>query len=269
MNYILVCVDIFSRYAWCVPLRSKEARVTWEAFKSILSESGRKPAKIWCDEGGEFYNGIWKAGLAKMGVTQYSTHGEHKVSIVERFNRTMKRWMFRGMAGLNKHRWIEILPRILAYYNTRKHSSLGMSPTEASRKSNEARLWTFQYGAQRFDRRVPPKFQLGDLVRISRKKGVFERGFDQNWTREVFVVNGVGEDDPPVHFLKDMIGEPIVGAYYESELQKATFSWEDEFLVEKVVAHRTVKGVKESLVRWLGWPPKFDRWMRDSELRKV
>jgi hypothetical protein len=116
--------------------------------------------------------------------------------------------MFRDMAGLNKHRWIEILPRILAYYNTRKHSSLGMSPTEASRKSNEALLWTYQYGAQRFDRRVPPKFQLGDLVRISRKKGVFERGFDQNWTREVFVVNGVGEDDPPVYFLKDMLGEP-------------------------------------------------------------
>ena len=55
------------------------------------------------------------------------------------------------------------------------------------------------------------------------------------------MVNGVGDDDPPapVYFLKDMLGEPIVGAYYEAELQKATFSWSDEFLVEKVVARRT------------------------------
>ena len=54
---LLLCViDIFSKYAWVVPLKDKKGISIVNAFQKILKESDRKPNKIWVDKGSEFYN---------------------------------------------------------------------------------------------------------------------------------------------------------------------------------------------------------------------
>ena len=93
--WMMNIVDVFSRYAWSVPMANKTAAVVLHAFKSVIEASGRKPAKTWVDEGTEFYNKQMTKFIDANSITRYSTYGEHKSMFVERFNRTLKGRMWR------------------------------------------------------------------------------------------------------------------------------------------------------------------------------
>jgi hypothetical protein len=274
-KYIFVCLDVFSRYAWCIPMKSKDMGTSWDCLKAIVDMSGRTPEKIWVDQGSEFYNKIWKKNLADRGIVMYSTYGDHKVMIVERFNRSLKGWMYRRLTALNSARWVDIFNGIVAFYNNRKHSALGMSPTDASEASHEKALWKHQYGDQvRVSEDLKPKFRIGQFVRVARKKRLFERGFDPNWTDEVFVVCGVKLDEPVVYTLKEMPnsrdgGLVIEGSFYQSELKATDWQVGDTTFISKVLAVRGKGAKEEKLVSWVGWSSEFNRWMKSSDIGKV
>ena len=59
-RFLLRVIDIFSKYAWVVPLKDKKDISIVNAFQKILKESDRKPNKIWLDKGNEFYNSSFK-----------------------------------------------------------------------------------------------------------------------------------------------------------------------------------------------------------------
>jgi transcription antitermination factor NusA-like protein len=105
------------------------------------------------------------------------------------------------------------------------------------------------------------KFKVGDKVRISLTKKVFEKGFTPNWSEEVFVVDKVLLTIPVTYALKDLAGEPIVGSFYEQELQKTE---QDVFVIEKVIRK---KGNK-SLVKWRGYSDKFNSWIPTKQITK-
>ena len=88
-RYLLVCIDVFSKYAWVVPLKNKTDPLLVEAFKIILA-SGRKPEKIIADQGTEFFNKNFKASLKNEDIELYNTYNEIKASVVERLIRTLK-----------------------------------------------------------------------------------------------------------------------------------------------------------------------------------
>ncbi len=98
------------------------------------------------------------------------------------------------------------------------------------------------------------KFRVGDKVRISLTKKTFEKGFTPNWSEEVFVVDKVLLTIPVTYSLKDLLGEPITGSFYEQELQKTE---QDIFVIEKVIRKRGNK----SLVKWRGYSDKFNSWV--------
>ena len=89
MCVLLVCIDVFSKFAWIVPLKSKTSPALVEAFKVIL-KSGRKPQKIQTDQGTEFFNRPFKALMKQEDIQLYNTYNETKASIVERLIRTLK-----------------------------------------------------------------------------------------------------------------------------------------------------------------------------------
>ena len=60
--FLLCVIDIFSKYAWVVPLKDKKGVSIVDAFQKILDDSNRKPNKIWVDKGSEFYNNSFKNG---------------------------------------------------------------------------------------------------------------------------------------------------------------------------------------------------------------
>jgi len=153
----------FSKYGWMEPLKSKTGLEVANALKKIFKE--RKPDKLWVDLGGEFYN----KEVQKL-VTLYSTDNEEKSSVVERWNRTMNEKMFKYFSANSTRRYIDILDELVEQYYNTKHSSIGMTPKEASKKENETKVWRKLYGNYDPPSRKAPKFSVGDKVRITRKK---------------------------------------------------------------------------------------------------
>ena len=90
-RYLLMVLDLFSKYGWIVPLKDKKGET---AFKTIFKE-GRKLQYLWADKGKEYYNKNMKELLEKNNITLYSTENEEKSSVCERWNRTIKTKMWK------------------------------------------------------------------------------------------------------------------------------------------------------------------------------
>ena len=96
IKYLLCAIDLFSKYAWVIPLKDKKGTSIVNAFQKIISK-GRKPNKIWVDQGGEFYNKLFKRFLKINNIEMYSTYNKGKSVVAERFIRTLKRKIFKHM----------------------------------------------------------------------------------------------------------------------------------------------------------------------------
>ena len=96
-------IDIFSKYAWVVPLKDKKGVSIVNAFQKILKESNRKPNKIWVDKGSEFYNNYFKKWLRDNDFEMYLTHNEGKSVVAERFIRTLKTKTYKYMTSASKN----------------------------------------------------------------------------------------------------------------------------------------------------------------------
>ena len=127
---------------------------------------------MWVDKGKEFYN-----KHVKDSIELYSTENEEKSSVVERWIRTMKEKM---------NVYIDALPDLIREYNDTRHSSIKMTPTKASKKENELRVWRNLYPDHLEIYDIKPKFSVGDKVRIRKKKKTFEKGYTTRWTEEIF-----------------------------------------------------------------------------------
>ena len=88
IKYLLCAIDLFSKYAWVVPLKDKRGISIVNAFQKIVSK-GRKPNKIWVDQDGEFYNNLLKRFLKINNTEMHSTYNKGKSVVVERFIRTL------------------------------------------------------------------------------------------------------------------------------------------------------------------------------------
>ena len=77
-RFLFYVIDIYSKYAWVIPLKDKKGITTTHAFQKILKESNRKPNKIWVDKYGEFYNKSMKSWLGKNDIKMYTTYNEGK-----------------------------------------------------------------------------------------------------------------------------------------------------------------------------------------------
>ena len=107
-----------------------------------------------------------------------------------------------------------------------------------------------------------PKFRIGDQVRIAKLKRHFEKGYTPNWTEEVFVIDQILPTQPATYKIRDLADEPIVGSFYEQQLQKTA---QTMFRIEKVLRKR--KG--QALVKWKGYPDKFNSWVPLEDLERL
>jgi hypothetical protein len=271
-KFMLNIVDVFSRKAFARPMKNKTAKSTFDAFTDIINTSGRSPQALWVDEGKEFYNSLFEKWVKTNDRRMYSTQGEHKSNIVERFNKTLKTAMWKRFTALNTRRWVDMLPDLIEKYNKRKHSTLKMSPDEASLEKNKKAV-----ELKVSDLSVPPyvdkrkaKFAIGDTVRIARTKGIFEKGYLPNWSIETFTIASIIRSyditQPIMYTLQDWDKKNVEGSFYEQELQKVSNKLKDVYMVEKVLKKRTRKGVKEIFVKWLGYSDKFNSWIPESNI---
>ena len=256
-HYILTVIDALTKYAWAVPLKAKGGREAADAIAGIIRESGRCPKNLQTDMGKEFYNADVQKLLKKHDINHYSTYSVLKASIVERFNRTLKNDMWKQFTLNGNYKWIDLLPRLVSNYNARKHRTIGMRPIDVSPAIAEKLLDTVYSHVKIAG---PAKFKVGDSVRVSKYKTVFEKGYTPNWTTEVFKIVKVQITNPVTYLLEDYKGKPVVGGFYEYELNRATHP--DVYLVEKVLRK---KGNKV-YVKWLGFDGSHNSWINKNNV---
>ena len=129
-SFLLCVIDIYSKYAWVVPLKDKKGVSIVNVFQSILNKSNRKLKKIWVDQGSEFYKRSMKSWLEKNDIEMYSTHNEGKFVLAERFIRTIKSKIYKHMTSISKNVYIDKLDVIVNEYNNKKHRTTKMKPID-------------------------------------------------------------------------------------------------------------------------------------------
>ena len=262
IKYLLMVIDVFSKFGWIEPLKDKKGETVAAAFEKNF-KLGRKPRLLWADKGREFYNKNVNQLLSKKNIKLYSTENEEKSSVVERFNRTFKQMMWKMFSANNNTIYIDKIDELLKTYNSSFHRSVRMAPLEASDVKNSNQVFANLYSDEIYKSVKKPKFKIGDRVRISKyKRKLFDKGFTPNWTEEVFVIDGILNTKPITYRLIDLQGETVAGSFYEQELQKTT---QEIFRIDEVI----FRDKKRALVKWSGYPDKFNSWISLSELNKL
>ena len=161
-------------------------------------------------------------------------------------------------------RYLDMLAKLVKEYNNTKHSSIKMTPIEASKKKNQGTVYLNLYGDMETSRQKP-KFKVGDKVRISKyKRKVFDKGYTPNWTEEVFTIDKIQYTNPLTYKLNDLNNEEIQGSFYEPELLKAK---QDVFRIDKVIRRDYKK--KQALVKWKGYSDDFNTWRSFKDLQSI
>ena len=199
-KYLLCAIDLFDKCVWVVPLKDKKGVSIVNVFQKIISE-GRKPNKIWVNQGSEFYNNSFKDFLKINNTEMHSTYNQRKSVVTERFIRTLKNKIFKQMAAVSRNVYFEVLNDIVNKYNNTIHRAI----------------------------------KVGDHAGVSKYKNIFAKGYAPNWLEVVFVVSGIRNTVPWTYVVSDLNGEEITGSFYEKELQKTS---QKNFKIKKVLKRK-------------------------------
>lgn len=259
-KYILNVIDVFSRFARAIPVKSKSGAEIADALTKLFKET--KPRHLQTDQGKEFYNSNVKSVLKKYNVNLYSVFSQFKAALVERFNRTLRERMNRAFTVQGNKKWVSLLPKLVYSYNHSIHRSTGLRPVDVS-DENSMQLWIRQ---NKLKVKKKPRYKVGDIVRISRVGlSPFNHNFDQKWSEEVFEIIKIDEKDVPVMYvIKDYYGENVLGKFYEQELQVV-----DKPTVYRIQTILRTKGSgknKQYYVKWHGY--KDPTWISAKDLVK-
>jgi hypothetical protein len=207
-RYLLVVVDVFSRYVWAEPIKNKTSRAVADAFKKIIQE--RKPWNLFTDAGREF-EGEFKKLLEDNEIRHFHpSDATIKCSIVERMNASIKMRLWRYFTHSGKKRYIDVLPEIINAINNSVNRTIGRTPASITYE-NQNEIWNEQNPVKK-EKAV---FKVGDKVRIAINKDIFAKGYTPSYYREVHVVQKVlTHRRPVVYILKG-----FKGVFYRQELQ--------------------------------------------------
>ena len=134
-KYLLCAIDLFTKYAWVIPIKDEKGTSIDNVFKKIASKGQRKPNKIWVDQGSEFYNQSLKDFLKINNTEMYPTYNEGKSVVAERFIRTLKNKIFKHVTTISKSVYIDVLNDIVNKYNNTVHKTIKMKPIEVTSDS--------------------------------------------------------------------------------------------------------------------------------------
>ena len=247
-QFLLTIIDIYSKFAWVVPIKNKSGHEVARALDSVFKQ-GRVPNKLQSDKGREFLNGIVQQLLKQYGIKFFTSEDPNiKCAVVERFNRTIKGKIWKYFTKSRKYRYIDVLSSLVDGYNNSHHRTIKATPASGSVHQD---ISSPVYEA--------PRFEVGDKVRISKAKGTFEKGYLPNWSEEIFTITRRHSTYPIVYSIQDYYGEPIKGTFYAQELQKTEV---EEYWIEKVIKRRG----DQALVKWVGY--KEPTWIPAEDIKE-
>ena len=155
IKYLLCVIDLYSKYAFVIPLKDEKGISIVNAYNKIIKQSSRKPNKIWVDQGGEFYNNVFEKWLSDKDINMYSTYNEGKSVVAERFIRTLKNKLYKHMTATGKNVYHDVLDDVVNKYNNAKHSTIKMKPTDVK---NNKRVYIDEHNEK------DSRFKVGDKL---------------------------------------------------------------------------------------------------------
>lgn len=258
-RYLLTIIDTFSKYSYAVPVKNKSALDIVSAIRNVFKISKKTPKNIQSDQGKEFFNKQFLKLMDEMNINHYHTYTHLKASICERFNRTLKNLMWKMFSYQGNYRWIDKLKQLINTYNNTYHRTIKMKPIDVCRQNEQFILQSAYNQPKIFPKH---KYSVGDYVRISKYKGVFAKGYEPNWTTEIFKITKIKSTYPVTYLLKDYRNEIIKGSFYEEEIQKVKDK--NAYLVEKIIKTKRNK----VYVKWLGFDDSHNSWINRKNLLK-
>ena len=274
IKFLLVVIDVFSRFLWVRALKDKSASTVTKAFDDIFKDSKRLPRRLRTDRGTEFTSAETRSFFKRKRVHQIFTANELQANFAERVIKTLKNKIFRYLDTQKSLRYIDVLQDLVKSYNNTWHTGILSKPKDVNEK-NEKRLWwqmywpleTFGEETRRLkNRRKTFRYNVGDFVRISLKKTALMREYNQKWTEEVFIIASrfLRDGSVDLYRVTDYEGEQLTGTFYRNELQKINQKPIEFFKVEEILGER--KNGKEIKVSYKSWPTKFNRWIKREQL---
>jgi hypothetical protein len=282
-RYLFTIIDCFSKYAWAIPLKRKDADTVSAAFDDFLKKNSRKPQLFQTDKGKEFVNSKFILMLKSHHIKHFTTNNEEiKAAIVERFNRTLKSEMYRYFTHTTTKRYIDILPKLLTAYNNSYHRTIGMTPNQVD-ATNSAEVFSRMYSKDisaklKAENKSAKHLEANEIVRISQYKNAFRKGYEPQWSNELYKITHKRDDrltpaqvkkSKSVYGVKDMRDEELTGTFYPEELQKIGEQSESQTLkeIQKILKYRGVGAAREAFVKWKGLHRKFNCWVPVSHLK--
>lgn len=259
-KYILTAVDVLSKYAYAIPIQNKTGKVVLKALKIMMRD--KQPRFIHADQGVEFINSDVKRWLNTKGIRIFHTgNREIKSACVERFNRTLMERVYRYFTAARTLRYVDVLGDIVDSYNNSYHNAIKRAPVSVNSENLED-VWQNLYPLK--TQHQPPRFSVGDRVKISILSDWFKKAYKGNWTLEFFTIKEVINTNPPTYKLLEDNGAQLKGSFYGYELQKV--SNPETYRVE-ILKTKKQKGKTLHFVKWLGYPDSYNSWVQDSELK--
>ena len=260
-KYIFTNIDVFSKYTWSFPLKTKTIKDIKQCFEKIFKQ--RRPKYIWSDQESAFFSKEMLKFFENNNVKIYHTYSNLKVVIIERFNRSLRELMMKEFVKNNNTVWYSILSKLIKTYNNRYHSTIKTKPINVN-KSNEKYIKNTVYNYDIINKK--PKFKINDLVRISlKRREMFDKPSGNiKWSEELFKIYKINKSNVITYQLKDMNDEIIKGVFYEKELQ-LTKNNTGEYIIEKILK---TKG-NQMYVKWKGYSNNFNSLVNKSDIKNI
>ena len=217
-RFALVLIDVFSKKLYTAPMKKKTKEQTAQAFESIFNDFDEFPINLVTDRGLEFYNTEVRKIFDSYGINHYSTPTKTswKASVAERVIRTIKSRLYKYFKAEKTTNWVDVLPDFTNNYNATPHSAHGLPPDDVT-SENRDMVYKKLYSNNPVT--IVCKLKLGDKVRKIRDKSLFEKGYTENWSEEIYTISSVRQSNSVCWYkLKNIAGELQKGIWYYYQL---------------------------------------------------
>ena len=271
-RYLFTTIDVYTKMAWVYPMKQNNAKNVKRCFQDILSKCGKKPDKLNSDRGSELVGKVVSNFLKEKKIHHYLSYSERKCPVVERFNLTIQRLLYKIMTQENSYDWTKFIDQAMKIYLNRKHRTIQMTPNEAEKEENQTKLreiYDEKYKKAE-DNWKKPRFKVGDSVRIWNERLKFQRGYHESFTREHFTITKVLSNLPvPRYKIKDYNGEDIVGSFFEDEVVAYSSNDDTLYHIEKILKTMGNGRNKQHFVKFVGWDNSHNAWVKASNVKKL
>lgn len=267
-RYILICIDVFSRFVRARPVRTKTGEEIAETIAEIFEEDGKIPKYVQTDLGHEFYNAHVRRLFQRHNIVHYTVDSQFKAAIVERFNRTIREKMNRFFTHTGSKIWIDVFQSLIESYNNSSHRGIFNLKPSSINEENAFDLWLRKEEEERRNNAIRPNerqnLEVGDYVRLSRiaVHQPWNLNFDQYWSEEAFRIKAIDRRTKPIMYtIEDLHGTEIDGKFYKVELQFIGKEPPTIYRIERVLDERGEGIHKQYLVKWHGYSNEFNSWI--------